>query len=59
VERHAAAVPELVNNGTILGDAVPPAIAAPAAGFTPLTIITGGLGTAQLPSYTAQAITSD
>jgi autotransporter-associated beta strand protein len=48
-----------VNNGVILGDAIAPTIAAPAAGFTPLTIITGGLGTAALPNYTAQAVTSD
>ncbi len=48
-----------VNNGTILGDTVPPTIAAPAGGFTPLTLTTGVGGTAPLPDYTGQAVTSD
>lgn len=52
--------PNFVNNGTIIGDSIPPTIAAPAAGFTPLTISTAaGATTVALPSYTAQALTSD
>src|SRR5262249_16893194 len=48
-----------VNHGTLIGDSAPPAIAAPAGGFTPLTVSTGAGATAALPDYTAQAVTSD
>ncbi|HEV7402144.1 MAG TPA: Calx-beta domain-containing protein [Chthoniobacteraceae bacterium] len=52
--------PTFVNNGTIIGDSISPTIAAPAAGFTPLTIVTPAGGTtAQLPDYTTQAVTGD
>lgn len=37
----------------------PPTIAAPAGGFTPLTLLAGTDGAAVLPDYTAQAVTSD
>ncbi len=43
----------------IVNDATIPAVAAPAGGFTPLTLIVGASGTAPLPDYASQAIKSD
>ena len=40
-------------------DGTPPTISAPPGGFTPLTLLAGSGGTASLPDYTSQAVTSD
>ncbi len=42
-----------------VNDGTKPAIAAPPGNFTPATLTTGTAGTATLPNYTAQAVTSD
>lgn len=53
-------LPPVGGSGTTIGDTVPPTIAAPAGGFTPLTITgAAGASTALLPNYAGQAITSD
>jgi hypothetical protein len=42
-----------------VADGTKPDIAAPGSGFTPVTIVAGDDGTAPLPDYTTQAVTSD
>jgi uncharacterized delta-60 repeat protein len=42
-----------------VGDGTAPAIAAPDAGFAPLTLNAGAAGVAALPDYTAQALVTD
>ena len=43
----------------LVRDSTPPTLAAPAAGFQPLTLRTGADGTAALPDFAAQALASD
>jgi hypothetical protein len=42
-----------------IADQTPPSVSAPGGGFTPAALTTGANGTAALPSYVSQAVTSD
>ena len=55
------AVGSVTSNAAVLTvtDGTPPTISAPSGGFFPLTLIAGVGGTAMLPDYSNQAVTSD